>query len=324
VLRGSRPLLSVEITKECPLHCPGCYAYEPNHLGAGLELARIGDYRGAELVRRFLGLVRDLRPLHVSIVGGEPLVRYRELDEILPELNRMGIEVQLVTSAVRPIPAAWKDLGNLHLVVSVDGLQPEHDARRAPATYDRIRKNIAGHSIIVHCTVTRQMLARGDSMAEFATVWSERPEVRRIWFSLYTPQNGDCSKERLTPEDRRRAIETLGRVRRSHPKVHLPEVVLRGFASPPASPAECIFSQVTTCLSADFRTQISPCQFGGDPVCAECGCIASAGLSSVGAYRLAGLVRVSDVFAASRAIGRRRRRARPASGGNMDYAPGQP
>ena len=31
----------------------------------------------------------------------------------------------------------------LSVVVSIDGLQPEHDERRKPATYERILKNIA-------------------------------------------------------------------------------------------------------------------------------------------------------------------------------------
>jgi hypothetical protein len=30
----------------------------------------------------------------------------------------MGVEVQLVTSAVRPIPEEWNSIGGLHLVVS--------------------------------------------------------------------------------------------------------------------------------------------------------------------------------------------------------------
>ena len=33
ILTGYRPNLSIEITKECPLRCPGCYAYEDGHLG---------------------------------------------------------------------------------------------------------------------------------------------------------------------------------------------------------------------------------------------------------------------------------------------------
>lgn len=147
ILRGRHPLLSVEITKECPLRCPGCYAYEPDHVGTGMKLRQLSDFRGERLVDEFLGLVRRLRPIHVSIVGGEPLVRYRELNDLLPELERMGIEVQLVTSAVRPIPKEWSKLTNLHLAVSIDGLQPEHDRRRFPATYERILENIAGHQV---------------------------------------------------------------------------------------------------------------------------------------------------------------------------------
>jgi hypothetical protein len=38
LLNGYSPLLSIEITRECPLHCPGCYAYDDNHLGGGVTL----------------------------------------------------------------------------------------------------------------------------------------------------------------------------------------------------------------------------------------------------------------------------------------------
>ena len=156
ILRGRTPFLSIEITKECPLRCPGCYAYSPEHLGPVTTLRQLSDFRGQELVNATLAVVRRIRPVHMSIIGGEPLVRYRELGELLPLLDRMGVEVQLVTSAVRPIPAEWSSIGALHVVVSVDGLPEEHDQRRAPATYERILKHIARHRIAVHCTVTRQ------------------------------------------------------------------------------------------------------------------------------------------------------------------------
>ena len=202
VLRGHTPFLSLEITKECPLRCPGCYAYSPEHIGPLTTLRQLSDYRGHDLVSATVAVVRRLRPVHVSIVGGEPLVRYRELCELLPLLDRMGVEVQLVTSAVRPIPEEWKSIPSLHLVVSIDGLAPEHDRRRTPATYDRILKHIAPHRITVHCTVTRQMLARPGYLAGFSRFWSDRPEARKIWFSIYTPQEGDRSPERLLPQDR--------------------------------------------------------------------------------------------------------------------------
>jgi sulfatase maturation enzyme AslB (radical SAM superfamily) len=139
-----------------------------------------------------LGIVDRQRPLHLSIVGGEPLVRYRELNTLLPILTKRGIHVQVVTSAVREIPAEWHTLPRLSLVVSIDGLQPEHDKRRTPATYDRILKHIAGHTITVHCTVTRQQVNRDGYIEEFLQFWSARPEVEKIWVSLYTPKSARC------------------------------------------------------------------------------------------------------------------------------------
>ncbi|MCZ2074631.1 MAG: radical SAM protein [Bryobacteraceae bacterium] len=304
ILTGYTPFLSIEITKECPLRCPGCYAYNPGHLGNGATLRELSDYRGDELVSKVFNLVHETRPLHISIIGGEPLVRYRELDQILHGLDKMGIEVQLVTSAVRHIPGHWAKLECLHVVVSIDGLQPEHDKRRAPATYARILQHIAGHRITVHCTLTRQVLGRTGYLEEFCDFWSARPEVHKIWFSLYTPQEGEVSEERLTAEDRRNVLTELVRIRGGYPKLQLSDPIVDGYARPPQSPEECIFARVTTCLTADMNTAVSPCQFGGRPVCSECGCLASAGMASIGRYRLAGLIPLASIFAASNRIGR--------------------
>jgi sulfatase maturation enzyme AslB (radical SAM superfamily) len=198
ILSGYRPNLSIEITKECPLRCPGCYAYGDEHLGGGVTLRGLADYKGDELVTRFMALIDRHKPLHVSIVGGEPLVRYRELGKILPQLAERGVHAQVVTSAVRQIPAEWAALRRLQIVVSIDGLPAEHDVRRTPATYDRILKHIAGHQITVHCTITRQQVRRDHYLEEFLTFWQNNPHTRLVWMSLYTPQIGELSMERLS------------------------------------------------------------------------------------------------------------------------------
>jgi organic radical activating enzyme len=303
ILQGYRPFLSLEVTRECPLRCPGCYAYNEGHLNNGKVLQQIPELRGDDLVEGVLELIRRHRPIHLSILGGEPLLRQREMDTLLPRLNAMGMEVQFVTSAVRPIPASWAGLSNLHLVVSVDGLQPEHDRRRAPATYERILNNIAAQKIIVHCVILRPMLAPLDYLRDFAAFWSGRRETKKIWFSLYTPQKGEESEERLTAQERATAIKAIANLSREFPVVYAPKVVMDGYRHPPASPRDCIFAQTTTCISSDFETAVTPCQLGGQPVCSECGCIASAGLASVGRFKLAGLLRVGDVFKLSRLIG---------------------
>lgn len=310
ILVGNRPNLSLEITRECPLRCPGCYAYNDEHLGGGLTLRQVRDLKGQALIDGVLAIVDRYRPLHLSIVGGEPLVRFRELNAILPELARRGIYTQVVTSAVRPIPPEWIGLRRLQVVVSIDGLQPEHDERRKPATYDRILKHIQGHRITVHCTVTRQQVRRPGYLEEFVRYWSDNPHVEHIWISLYTPQLGELSAERLTPHDRAAVVETLFDLRTRYSKLWMPKGLIAVYAAPPASPDQCIFAKTTACLSADFSTKITPCQFGGNPDCSQCGCIASAGLEAVGRHRLPGGVRVSTLFNASLSIGRAVRNVR--------------
>lgn len=303
ILAGYRPNVSIEITRECPLRCPGCYAYGDDHLGGGVTLRDVRDLKGQALIDGVMGLVDRHRPLHLSIVGGEPLVRFRELNVILPRLAMRGVYTQVVTSAVRPIPAEWRGLRRLQVCVSIDGLQPEHDERRKPATYDRILKHIEGHAVTVHCTVTGQQVRRPGYLDEFTRFWSANPNVKTIWFSLYTPQIGEDSEERLTPGDRRAVIATLRKLAVTHKKVQMPKGLLDALAAPPNSPADCIFAQTTECLSADFDTRITPCQFGGNPDCAQCGCMASAGLEAVGQHRLPGGIQVGSIFRASLAIG---------------------
>ena len=81
---------------------------------------------------------------------------------------------------------------------------------------------------------------------------------------------------------------------------------------PPQGPEECVFAQTTTCVSADFEHRITPCQFGGNPDCSQCGCIASAGLAAVAAHRLPGGLRVGAIFDASLRLGRSMRSRREA------------
>lgn len=303
ILAGYKPFLSIEITRECPLRCPGCYAYDDQHVGGGVTLRDLADFRGEELVRHFLAVVDEHRPMHLSIVGGDPLVRFRELEAILPALESRGIHIQLVTSAFRQIPAHWASIKRLNVVVSVDGLQPEHDPRRKPATYDRILKNIVGHKVSIHCTVTSQMMARPTYISEFLEFWTPRDEVKRVWFSTFTPQLGDDLPEMLSPEQRSFLLSELLRLRPSFPKLDMEEDIVRELASPPRSPRECIFAQTTETVSADLRTRITPCQFGGRPDCSQCGCIASMGLASLGHKKLGSVVSIGSILHLSNRIG---------------------
>ena len=303
ILSGRLPMLSIEITRECPLRCPGCYAYGDMHLGGDTTLRQLSDLRGQALLDGVLELVRKHRPLQVSLVGGEPLVRHRELNQILPRLSQMGVFTMVVTSAVIPIPKEWMEVPRLIVAVSVDGLPEHHDERRKPSTYERILKNMADRRLNIHWTVTRPMLARAGYIGEYVAFWNARPEVDRIWVSLYSPQVDECSVEMLTAEDRRNLLDQLVPLRHRFAKLLINQGIAQALERPPENPDACLFSKMSVNYSADLQTRVEPCVFGGAPDCSPCGCAISSGLHWLKSISVAGPLKVDHLVRGSMAAG---------------------
>ncbi len=304
ILTGRIPMLSIEITRECPLSCPGCYAYGDKHLGGGVTLSELNDFRGDALVEGVLQLVRKHKPLHVSLVGGEPLVRHRELSKILPALSASGVFSLVVTSGVIPIPAEWMKLPRVRVALSVDGLPEHHDIRRKPATYERMLQNIDGREVNVHWVITRPMLERPGYLEDYVAFWSNRPEVNRIWVSVYSPQIGEQSAEMLTHEDRVSLARQLPPLAKKYQKLLFNEGLAQAFLRPPQNPADCVFAKMSANYSADLETRVEPCVFGGNPDCSQCGCAISTGLHWVRNVKAAGPFKVGHFIAGSVRIGR--------------------
>ena len=303
ILSGNVPMLSIEITRECPLSCPGCYAYGESHLGGGVTLSEISDYRGDALVSGVLKLVRKHKPLHVSLVGGEPMVRHKELSRILPALSEMGVFTLVVTSGVIPVPAEWMKLPRVRVAISVDGLPEHHDIRRKPATYERILKNIEGCEVNIHWVITRPMLERPGYLEEYVAFWSKRPETNRIWVSVYTPQIGEQSPEMLAPQDRASLARQLPALAQRYRKLLFNKDLAQAFLRPPADPGDCVFAKMSANYSADLKSRVEPCVFGGTPDCSQCGCAASTGLHWVRTVKVAGGLKIGHFINSSVKIG---------------------
>jgi hypothetical protein len=92
-------------------------------------------------------------------------------------------------------------------------------------------------------------------------------------------------------------------LRKKYPILDMPDIVINEISSPPKTPEECIFARTTMTVSADLSTKITPCQFGGNPDCEQCGCIASMGLAAVGHHRVVGPLTAGHLFLASAKIG---------------------
>ncbi len=93
------------------------------------------------------------------------------------------------------------------------------------------------------------------------------------------------------------------RLRLVYPKLKMGEATIREFAAPPQSPSECLFARTTATLSADLKSKITPCQFGGDPDCSRCGCLASMGLAALAHRKVFAGVTAWETYAASAQVG---------------------
>jgi len=220
----------------------------------------------------------------------------------------------VVTSAVIPIPMEWQNIPRVTVAVSVDGLPEHHNVRRYPATYDRVLKNIAHRKVNIHLTITGPMMRRSGYLEEYFEFWSRRPEVQSIWVSVYTPQVNERTPEMLTPDQREVVIRSVDEWRQKFPRILMDARTAIALARPPANPKECAFANLSINYSADLKSRVEPCIFGGAPDCGQCGCAISIGLHAIQQVRIAGFVPAAGLVKASTGIGSFVNRLRPGLG----------
>ncbi len=107
----------------------------------------------------------------------------------------------------------------------------------------------------------------------------------------------------LTAAQRRHVAAELPRLSALYPKLLTPRGYAQALLYPPASPQKCTFSRLSNNYSADLRTHVEPCVFGGDPDCSQCGCSASAATHWISEMRIAGPLKARHLVRSSMAIG---------------------
>jgi hypothetical protein len=108
----------------------------------------------------------------------------------------------------------------------------------------------------------------------------------------------------LTPEDRQAVARELPALGKKYPKLLINGGVAGAIVHPPSNPHECLFSKLSVNYSADLRSRVEPCVFGGSPDCTQCGCAASSALHWIRTIPLAGPVKVGHFVNGSIAVGR--------------------
>jgi hypothetical protein len=91
--------------------------------------------------------------------------------------------------------------------------------------------------------------------------------------------------------------------RERYPKLLISKGYAEAIASPPSHPSQCMFSKMSTNYSADLKSRVEPCIFGGNPDCTQCGCAVSVGFHWLRKIQLKGPLRVGHLVGGSVAVG---------------------
>jgi len=138
-------------TLHCNLRCKGCYT-----LGYGMK-----PELPLEVVDRLLTECEELGIYFVTILGGEPLV-YPHLFEAIERHPKLFFQVYTNgTLMTRETAQRFADLGNVAVVISIEGGEQETDAWRGKGVYRKIMnafEYLTDARVIIgtSATVTRQ------------------------------------------------------------------------------------------------------------------------------------------------------------------------
>ena len=141
----------VSPTMRCNLSCEGCYASEYSH----------ESDMPADLFQRIVDEAAEMGVYLITVLGGEPFMR-RDLLDIAAANPETYFQVFTNGTLVRPEHVERiAELGNIALMLSIEGDEPTTDERRGPGTYQKLLRTmdlLKEHGVLFgySSTVTRK------------------------------------------------------------------------------------------------------------------------------------------------------------------------
>src|SRR3989344_1357841 len=266
--------LSVEITQVCPMECPDCYVPVIKSGPHGLP------------IEGWVKIISDAvkaGAVHLTIVGGEPGARRKELHHVVGItpitwiITTFFYEMGTFVKNGRQSPVTY--------VVSIDGPDEMHNRLRGvPGLADRARRQILlgrekasalGHVFAVF-SHTVLMSANAGEMERLIWQLDGFPGIDGMVFSTATPPIGESLPE-WAPTDAQRAdfVELLLKLRQMGARINMSEAqigTLHPDHTATYSPAMCAIANRV--ISYDFHGKPKgQCIFGPEADCSHCGCV---------------------------------------------------
>jgi sulfatase maturation enzyme AslB (radical SAM superfamily) len=170
--------LYINPLEKCNLRCKICYTRKTAPMLSNAEMLE------------FIGRYREAQPLEtITFCGGE-VFALATFPSLLNELTNQGIFVQVITNGTLDILDQLENPHLVQLIVSIDGLEPYHDANRGEGNFRKSLNFLAkaqrlGFHTHIFTIITRQNLATiPDFKSELA---KQLPEPIEITFHPRKP-----------------------------------------------------------------------------------------------------------------------------------------
>lgn len=184
--------VSMQLTYRCNLRCSHCYQWNEQGFFRDYSLEKQRSELDVAIVERVLQATAERRS-KLFLWGGEPLMHTR-FGEVAGLLARYPRTVNMCTNGLlleRNLDHLLPIGDQLNLLVSLDGLEDDHEALRGKGTFARTVHNLttmvelqqAGRfagEISVSCMVSNETVGR---MVDFMA-WAEDLGVNSVYFQL--------------------------------------------------------------------------------------------------------------------------------------------
>jgi putative heme d1 biosynthesis radical SAM protein NirJ1 len=204
---GSGPVVVWNMTKTCNLKCAHCYMESDAQTYAGEMTTREA--------KRFIDDLADFKSPVILFSGGEPLIRpvFFELAEYAIS---KGLRATLSTNGtlISPeIAGKIKDIGISYVGISLDGLQEVNDNFRGKkgafrAAMEGIQNCVdVGQRVGLRFTINHHNLQELDNIFDF--IEAERIDRVCFYHLVYSGRGSQMITDDVTPEESRRAMDTI-------------------------------------------------------------------------------------------------------------------
>lgn len=199
ILLNKHPVLvNLEVIKNCNATCHFCSCWKAE---------------GGPRLKDYGPVVEKLKPIVVSINGGEPLLR-TDICDIIRQVKPHAIYTALITNAgllTREKAVKLHEAGLDQLTISLDYLDERHDkVRGIPDLYRHISTLIpliradGFNNIVLNTIIMSSNLDHVVDMAKRAREWGVK-----ISFSAYSPNKAGNSTELIREKDRLKKLKEV-------------------------------------------------------------------------------------------------------------------